>query len=429
MSGITPLLDTLLHQVLGRNPSTPRLLNEPVNPIPPGEGPRATHSDSRLEGRSASLLPPALQRSGLSAEGARPLPTGEGPSSAPGSTQTHFSPAARSIADVLLRFPAPPSVIRTQAPLMQAGEAASATTLAGRMEGSIRDSGLFYESHLNRWYHGQTPRGQLLREPQMVYAGRVASPGTAMQAPSLLASPASMASPFAAGSALATSAPLVGSHPAPPMASPQGGGNIQAWQILSNTPLIPADRTAVTMPAGSVPFSSATITPAPSSPEAAQARNVEALGREALMEGLATTRKSREPVPDSLQGVVRQQLEMLVAPTIRWEGDVWAGIFMALVINLPQRREESDGERHREAEGDWRSDMQLDVPGLGEFNVSLWLYRDVLSLDMNTSLPETHQRLEAGLEQLQQRLEALDLRKVQVRTRLISPGEDSAVTT
>ncbi|WP_346797071.1 flagellar hook-length control protein FliK [Halomonas sp. Bachu 37] len=426
MSGITPLLDTLLHQVLGRNPSAPRLLNEPVNPIPPGEGPRAAHSDSRLEGRNAALLPPALQRSGLPAEGARPLPPGEGSPVPPGSTQTHFSPAARSIADVLLRFPAPPSAIRPQAPLMQAGEAASTNTLAGRMEGSIRDSGLFYESHLNRWYHGQTPRQQLLREPQMMHVGRFASPGTAQA--SAPAPVTSSAAPLAAAAPLSSSAPLPGSHPVPPGALPQGGSNTQGPPIVPNTPLIPADRPATMLPAGPQPPAAASP-PNPTGPEAAQVRNAEAAGREALLEGLASSRKSREPVPEALQGVVRQQLEMLVTPAIRWEGDVWAGIFMALVINLPPRREESEGERHQETQDDWRSDMQLDVPGLGEFSISLWLHRQVLSLDMSTPVAETHQRLEAGLEQLQQRLEALDLRKVQLRARLIALEEDNDVTT
>ena len=43
MSGITPLIDTLLHQVLGRQGevSSQRVLNAPVQPVLPGEGPRA----------------------------------------------------------------------------------------------------------------------------------------------------------------------------------------------------------------------------------------------------------------------------------------------------------------------------------------------------------------------------------------------------
>src|SRR5690606_38117729 len=40
-------------------------------------------------------------------------------------------------------------------------------------------------------------------------------------------------------------------------------------------------------------------------------------------------------IADGLQGVVRHQLEVLAAPVLRWEGDLWAGIFVALVIQAP----------------------------------------------------------------------------------------------
>ena len=53
MSGITPLLDTLLHQVLGRRVDIPlpKDLNPPVGPALPVEGARPLHSDSRLAPR------------------------------------------------------------------------------------------------------------------------------------------------------------------------------------------------------------------------------------------------------------------------------------------------------------------------------------------------------------------------------------------
>ena len=53
MSGITPLIDTLLHQVLGRQGevSSQRVLNAPVQPVLPGEGPRALQGDAGLDGR------------------------------------------------------------------------------------------------------------------------------------------------------------------------------------------------------------------------------------------------------------------------------------------------------------------------------------------------------------------------------------------
>ena len=57
MSGINLLIDTLMHQVLGkRGEPAPRVLNEPVRPVDPGAGPKALHSDSRLDARSDARL-------------------------------------------------------------------------------------------------------------------------------------------------------------------------------------------------------------------------------------------------------------------------------------------------------------------------------------------------------------------------------------
>lgn len=108
-------------------------------------------------------------------------------------------------------------------------------------------------------------------------------------------------------------------------------------------------------------------------------------------------------------------------PTIRWEGDVWAGIFMALVINLPTRDEGREGAQDETGSGEgWRSEMQLEVPNIGAFSVTLWLYQSVLSIDLTTEDLATYRQLEQGVSALEQRLEALDFRKVQVKSRHIS---------
>ncbi|WP_394425943.1 flagellar hook-length control protein FliK [Vreelandella stevensii] len=143
------------------------------------------------------------------------------------------------------------------------------------------------------------------------------------------------------------------------------------------------------------------------------------------MEHEVASRGVREVVHDSLQGVVRQQLEMLVTPTLRWEGDVWAGIFMALVVNLPGRDAHEEQSSANDAQPGWRSEMQLDVPGLGVFSIALWLHKHVLSIDLTAGSLETYERLDSGLDRLEQRLNALDFAKVQVKARYIPPEEPS----
>ncbi|WP_186436962.1 flagellar hook-length control protein FliK [Vreelandella titanicae] len=430
MSGITPLIDTLLHQVLGRQGelSLQRALDQPVKPIPPGQGPRAVMGDANLDGRASSSPLSDLKRLPLPADGGRTLPRGDALPSPPGSTQTHFSPAARTIADVLLRFPAPPSVMRPEAPLITSQETPAASTVATRLEASIRDSGLFYESHLKRWFQGEGTRQQLMNQPQM-------QPGPRPLAPLLPTGLAAAASPAATSAA----APLIAQAPA------QLG--VGGMAILPNVPLVPvtheqglaarltgASHFLATGSTAATPAQAAATpaqagaaqilnNPAPLSTPGEARDSVQAraeLGHAREITELIANRPAREVVHESLQSLVRQQLEMLVMPTIRWEGDVWAGIFMALVINLPARGEGQEGQQPEgEPDGGWRSDMQLDVPNLGSFNASLWLYRNVLSIDFTTESTQAYQRIDAGLPALEKRLSALDLHKVQLRARYV----------
>ncbi|MCO7247798.1 MULTISPECIES: flagellar hook-length control protein FliK [Halomonadaceae] len=435
MSTINPLIDTLLHQVLGRrgDVSNQRLMDQPIKPVVPGEGPRALMGDARLDGRdpaSTALRDTALRdMRGLPSQldGGRQPQRGDAQALPPGSTQTHFSPAARSIADVLLRFPAPPTVMRAEAPLMNAAESPSSTQLAARLEASVRDSGLFYEAHLKRWFQGEANRQQLLREPQM-------QPGPRASVPTPLASTALGAGlvPQGGGSGISSSGMVPGAT-SPLLVAPPPPGNAA---ILPNTSLIPAasESAAARAPVVNTPatiqspvgspgtFNTAELAPhAKESPQA----NIDArLARDTTLD-VMPNRQPREVVHESLQSLVRQQLEMLVTPTIRWEGDVWAGIFMALAINLPTRgQHQEDGEEQRSSDDSWQSDMQLDVPGFGAFSVSLRLYRGVLNIDLTASEAQVHQRLEAGVPALESRLEALDLRKVQVRARYVEEAPD-----
>ena len=427
MSGINLLIDTLMHQVLGkRGDPAPRVLNEPVRPVDPGVGPRALHSDSRLDARSdprlseLNRLPPSLDspRQGGRSE----LPTGQ-----QGSTQTHFSPAARTIADVLMRFPAPLSTLRAQAPLMQPTESVSAQTLATRLEGSVRDSGLFYEAHLKRWFQGDMSRQQLLREPPMQPGVRPQPMATfAVQSLPVINNPVSPNSPPLL---LPTALPFT----LPPN-SPLGlalqaqGSNASGAFIPTGSVLLPVNSSTLSAPSvlpsgvspASHPFANVPLSQPPAQGVADALRSELAVGRELLELNSA---RQREVVHESLQSLVRQQLEMLVTPTLRWEGDVWAGIFMALVVSLPPREEGSDERQEQsEPEGGWRSEMHLDVPNLGEFNVALWLYRGTLSVDFTTDSDDVQQQLNEGLAVLEQRLSALDLRKVQLRVRDIDRG-------
>ena len=398
MSGITPLIDTLMHQVLGRQGevSLQRALSEQVKPVSHGEGPRPIQRDSSLDGRAEPGSLNDLRRMPASLGGERRFSSGEPQGSAPGSTQTHFSPAARSIADVLLRFPAPPAVIRPPSPLLTLQDSPAADVVAGRLEASVRDSGLFYESHLKRWFQGDMSRQQLLREPQMQ------------------AGPRPLMVPL-------TTQPLL---PGVPFATNAESSARANALITPGSVLVYMPNDKVVMERAAIPSAAATRSSFLSATGASDSSPREIIAYEREIEHMKH-RGHRDIVHESLQSLVRQQLDMLVMPAVRWEGDVWAGIFMALVIHLPARdKAQEDQQENSDPDDGWRSEMQLEVPNVGAFSVSLWFYRAVLSIDLTTADKATHHYLEKDIPALERRLGALDLEKVQVRARYM-PLENS----
>ncbi|MGL6159383.1 flagellar hook-length control protein FliK [Microbulbifer sp.] len=335
MSGVTPILDTLLHQVLGKRVDIPLVRNthEPVRPPDAGGLVQAVRSDSRLDPRAPLRELPGAD--GRVRPGAAPARAGPAES---GSVRTHFSAAARTIADLLVRYPAPPSAIRPPAPLLAPGDGVE--RLARQLRASVDRSGLFYEAHLGDWFRGKLSVEQLAREPQMTLT-RVQSPTTGI---------------------------VGGAQDAPPPAAgPEGAGG-NAGQ--------PG-------PAVRVPVDDA--------------------------------------ASETLQGLLRHQLEMLANPVLRWDGEVWPGVAMALVVQAPpqaQRREdpgekgeESEREQERE-ESSWHSRLTLRLDGLGEILVRLQMRGEHLALSLGTPSGDVAECLDGSRDRLRERLRAHGFREV-----------------
>lgn len=315
MSGITPILDTLLHQVLGKRVDVPlaRELPEPVRPTAPADAVQPARSDSRLN-------PGAPQPQPLRDTGERPPPGGAPPASDAtaverSSTRTQFSAAARTIADLLLRYPAPEAAIRPSAPLLADGDTGDTTVLARRLQASVDRSGLFYESHLRNWSLGKIEPGRLAFEPQMQLTRVPEQPQ-------------------------AEKAPVDGERR-------------------------PAD--AVRLPLD-------------------------------------------DAAGEALQGVLRHQLEALATPVLRWEGEIWSGVFAALAILAPEREQPRQGAGEesassREEERDcWQSRLTLRLPHMGEITVRLQLRGERLDMTLGAESTATATRLESAAGELRQRL-------------------------
>ncbi len=342
MSFITPLLDTLLHEVLGKRMDAPvrRELNEAAQPVSRVDSPLSVRSDSRLNQSHAGKLAPfsATGRAGSAGgatDGLAAARYGEQPEA---QSPTRFSTTARVIGDILERFPQPPSVIRAQTPLIGAGAAEAVTPeqLAGRLQSHVNESGLFYESHLTRWFRGELSSQQLQREPQMQLPRQAAS------------------------------APASRPEPAPNTPEPVRGADENPSSL----------------------------------------RNAAEWSRD-------TSRG--QAVDESLQSLVRHQLELIASPVLRWEGDVWSGIFMALTIQLADYA--SDQQQHAEADGrqnaresreeGWESWITLRMEPFGEMHVRLGLYHEErLSLVLQSSSSEVIEQLEARRDRLLERLQS-----------------------
>ncbi|HSH47430.1 MAG TPA: flagellar hook-length control protein FliK [Halomonas sp.] len=389
MSGITPLLDTLLHQVLGKRVDTaePRELNQPVRPTAPSDAPRALHSDSRLDARRNIAAP---QEAGRARQPPGDPPAARGkaaPEAPPASTQTRLSGAGRAISELLTRFPAPPSILTLRTPLVAASQPLAPDALAARLESSIRNSGLFYESHLSRWYRGELPRQQLESEPQMwrplrfTPARAQGESGALTQRAPLVPSHRSQLPPDAASLRDSAPAPL---HSRPPPAAAQ-----ESSSVASSAP-------------------AAKFAPLPARPERAPPPD------------------GSRPVHESLQGIVRHQLEMLVAPALRWEGDVWSGLFMALMILPPpdERTPEDEAESaEQETQGRaWRSEIDLDIAGTGRLQASLWMRAEQLKITLRVSEHGVYQRLKDDADTLQARLSGHGFSHVDIDLGILKEG-------
>lgn len=328
MSGITPLLDTLLHQVLGRRVDIPvaKDLNAAVSAPVPAPGPRPLHSDSRLDPREQA---PVAQASAAVRSQAAQVPAprtpgaGEAPPAQPlSSTSTSFSAAARLIGDLLQRFPVPPAAIAPAAPLLAevpAGPQAAAQ-IAGQLQQSIQSSGLFYEAHVARWSRGELPFETLQREPQMQALPRA---------------------------------------PAVPGAAPASAHESVAPQSAM-TPALPGER---------LPSAESRL--------------------ELVDERLTVGEREAGAVGEAHLPLVRQQLELLAAPQLRWEGNLWAGVFVALNIQPPPAEEggERGGEREGEGapgQGAWQVRLALRLDGHGELEVAISLQGERLALTLQT---------------------------------------------
>jgi hypothetical protein len=375
MSGVTPLVDTLLATRLAQRPDLVPLKAQ-VEIAGPGAVPRAEKvvNDVRLPSRAAleQQLGVALSRGGDG--GSALLPASPG--------AVTLSAVARAISAILASQAGPELKIRGAEPLWTHRRAPMAPVLAARLASAVNCSGLFYEAHLEQFAAGSRTLAQLVKEPQ---AGLMLPSVSAPADADTEGGPVLQARQGGAGSGAADKGGQPGSVPAAvPVAVPAEAGHssVPSYGRTGKPEAGPAifRDMAAQEPDGLAP-AHPVATPASDAPAAAAIH------------------------PDAV-ALVRQQLELLALPVFRWGGEAWPGTPLDWEIREEQGERQPDGEPTPPA---WVTHLSLSLPSLKTVEVRLALSGAALQVRFTSDQDATLAVLEEGRQSLTRRFEAVGL--------------------
>lgn len=139
----------------------------------------------------------------------------------------------------------------------------------------------------------------------------------------------------------------------------------------------------------------------------------------------ANAGKNDAAPPGELRPLVQNQLLGLSQHTLAWEGLAWPGQMMKIEVDDPRgegRSESPDSEAA--AEVPWTSRLRLVLPGLGEIETSLTLWKDHdITLGFSAD-PQARARMGGALVELQQRMNDAGLRLEAVSFSDLAPPAD-----
>ena len=253
--------------------------------------------------------------------------------------------------------------------------------LAQALEGALRSSGLFYESHLAAWAEGRMPLATLLAEPQ----GALSNPRA-----TVIPAPAQIPEPVAA--------PLFVQPTAAAMPSTLPENQAPAGQSTGTG-------------------ASTGTTPDPALPQAISHAAIQGATIYSRMADLGAN-----PVPSPAQSVhgalanlVGQQLQALMQQQVEWNGALWPGQWAHWQVEK-RRADGGQGSPIEVAQHRWVSTMTLQLPQLGEVRARLVLAGNSLAVQVWGTENAT---LSAGRSSLESALAAAGLHVTQCE---IAPG-------
>lgn len=375
MSGLTPLVDTLLATRLAQRVDLVPLKSE-LEIAGPGAVPQVEKvtNDIRLPSRAAlqQQLGVGLLRSDQRGHGNAPLRSGE---------PVSLSIAARAVSAILdSRAGATAKIIGTE-PLLPQSQPPLPHLLSATLARTVANSGLFYESHLAQYAAGTRTLAELAQEPQArldatvktsmeVLGAGAAAPDSVVGAKANVRGAEAAVLPVAAalsagtGDALPVDSGKAGATPAPnplpagPAASPE-----QAYSLASSDTARFHERGD-----GSIQ----------------DAAEQDAIG---INHGASNSDAARGNAP-GLAGIhpeavalVRQQLELLAVPVFRWGGEAWPGTPMEWEIREERDDREAAADRDTLPRG-WSTRLALTLPTLRDVEVRISLAGSTLQVHL-----------------------------------------------
>lgn len=426
MSGVTPLVDTLLATRLGQ-----RVDLVPLKAELAIAGPGAVANVEQVENDVRLPSREALQRQLGPGLVGRDGPAPDFAQGKAGGAVT-LSAAARTVS-ALLKLPVGTTpAVRGQAPLLPDMRLPAVPVLAAALSRTVAESGLFYESHLQQFAAGQRTLAQLAREPQaglappaarapapegslrLPAAGPAIPPLAALVLPTGEAAALPGVPPDAAPAAGILETPLTTDTPdtPKPAASPADGPP----KLPANPLASPAGMARPVEPGGPATTYGPSGLPdheAPGSHDfSLQDASAPGAGAESAGSARAAHPSAAAIHPEAVS-LVRQQLEMLAVPVFRWSGEGWPGIPMDWEIR--QEREEQAGQERKAEDGAqtppsaWTTRMTLKLPRLGTVDVRMGLAGPALQLRLTASKDSTVAVLNQARAELPPRFGAVGL--------------------
>lgn len=415
MSGLTPLVDTLLATRLAQRVDLVPLKAQgevagpgPVAPV------EKIANEIRLPSRAAFERLVAIDLPGSRPQAPVAFLTNT-------AVQVKLSVLVQAVNAILETGSGEGRFLRGVQPLLPDAQVPQTQLLAATLVHVVASSGLFYESHLKQYAVGLRTLAQMIQEPQALLGQGSESPSAVAGGTAADQATVEPGMDVARQAGAEEAGDFSKALNAPPTRTPPALDAVTGHGAQLNAAGI---RPALVGLAASLDITnfSAIYAAASESSIATIAAAYSGLGDEPPVElsgrpDVAINSRGSDAVlihPEAV-ALVRQQIELLDSPVFKWRGEVWPGTQMDWEIAEQGGRDESSLHEPDKL-CKWLTKLTVQMPTLGTVEVRLSLDGAILSAGVNVHVPATATALTRSADELNQQLavHGLKLEKLEI---------------